>query len=138
MYKRQHAFISKAFYDYCRMAEFDKVDGALLTFASSNPAFSYVLFDNNHNAIGTIEKKVASDEAICGAYYFRNKDMFTEAVNRYLINCNYKEFFLSGVYNEMGKIGARISTFKVDEHISFGTPAEYDLAVTNKRLEAIL
>lgn len=64
--------------------------------------------------------------------------MFTEAVNRYLINCNYKEFFLSGVYNEMGKIGARISTFKVDEHISFGTPAEYDLAVTNKRLEAIL
>ena len=133
-----HAFISKAFYDYCRMAEFDKVDGALLTFASSNPAFSYVLFDNNHNAIGTIEKKVASDEAICGAYYFRNKDMFTEAVNRYLINCNYKEFFLSGVYNEMGKIGARISTFKVDEHISFGTPAEYDLAVTNKRLEAIL
>lgn len=132
-----HAFICNKFYDYARKAEFDSVDGALLTFKSDSPNFSYVIFDDNKNVVGTIEKEVASDEAICGAYYFKNKDIFKDAVEVYLKECQYKEFFVSGVYNEMAKKHEKITTFDIDEHITFGTPDEYDLAINDDRLEEL-
>ena len=130
-----HAFICKTFYEYCRKADFNAIDGALLTFTSDNPNFSYIRFDDEGNVVGTIEKVAASNEAICGAYFFRNKDIFCEGVETYLCNCDYKEFFVSGVYNELASQGRRLSTFPINEHISFGTPEEYDLAASDERLD---
>lgn len=129
-----HAFICNDFYRYCRNGFFDGIEGALLTFESDSPNFSYVKFDNDGRVIGTIEKVVASNEAICGAYYFKNKNIFDAAAESYLTKCVYKEFFMSGVYNEMVDRGERVVTFRIDEHISFGTPEEYDSAVTDERL----
>ncbi len=133
-----HAFISKEFNDYCRKAEFSDIDGALLTFTSDNPAYSYVRFDQSGHIIGTIEKQAVSREAICGAYYFRTKDIFTDAVKKYLEKCSYSEYFVSGVYNEMVDSGAVIDIFHVDEHISFGTPDEYNLALNDTRLGRLI
>ena len=130
-----HAFICKLFYEYCRKADFNSIDGALLTFTSDNPNFSYVRFDAEGNVIGTIEKVVVSNQAICGAYFFRSKDVFSQGVETYLHNCDYKEFFVSGVYNELAVQGRRLATFPINEHISFGTPEEYDLAVRDERLD---
>ena len=92
----------------------------------------------NGKVTGTIEKVVVSNEAICGAYYVRNKDIFNEATDTYLENCSYKEFFVSGIYNEMVKKGETLKTFRISEHISFGTPAEYDEAISDKRLEMLI
>lgn len=132
-----HAFISKHFYDYCKLGRFDHIDGALLTFQSDSPNYSYIQFDMQGNVIGTVEKVVASNEAICGAYYFRNKKVFGDAVISYLEKCSYKEYFMSGVYNEMTNRGEKIVTFPIDEHISFGTPDEYDMAINDKRLSKL-
>lgn len=133
-----HAFICKPFYEYCRDANFSDYDGALLTFASDNPGYSYVKFDDKGSVAGTIEKVVVSNEAICGAYYFKNKQIFSEGVGTYLHKCAYKEFFVSGVYNELAEMKKRLTTFSLNEHISFGTPEEYEQAVNDKRLEALL
>lgn len=133
-----HAFVSEAFYTYIRKAEFDSIDGAMLTFNSQCPAYSYILFDDERNIIGTIEKVAASDAAICGAYYFKSKRIFEKAVKNYLLNCQYQEFYISGVYGEMLKDHAKLCTFAVDEHISFGTPEEYKLAKNNGRLRQLL
>lgn len=130
-----HAFVSDGFASFVRTGKFDDISGALLTFKSDNPAFSYARFDDNHNVIGTIEKQVVSDEAICGAYYFKDKETFLKASKIYLKNCLYKEFFVSGVYNELIKLGGSVRTFNVDEHISFGTPDEYDIAQDDVRLK---
>ncbi len=130
-----HAFISQALAEFCKKADFSSPDGALLTFRSDNPAYSYVRFDEKGKVIGTIEKQVVSNEAICGAYYFKNKDVFKKATEIYLKECEYKEFFVSGVYNKLIGLGGEIKTFAVDEHISFGTPDEYDEAVNDKRLK---
>lgn len=132
-----HAFICKKFYSFAENAIFEQPDGALLTFNSHNPNFSYVRFGKHGEVIGTIEKSVASNEAICGAYYFRNKDIFMTAVNSYLTRCAYKEFFLSGVYNMMAEHQKTLVTFPVDEHISFGTPDEYDVAISDARLKVL-
>ena len=88
--------------------------------------------------MGTVEKVVASDEAICGAYYFRNKGIFQNAVEIYLKKCAYKEYFISGVYNELVVLGKNLGTFRVDEHISFGTPKEYAEAKKDVRLRMLL
>jgi len=133
-----HGFISSELYGFCEKAEFSDVDGALLTFESSNPAFSYVRFDANQNIVGTVEKEVVSNEAICGAYYFRNKELFSQSAETYLENCNYKEFFMSGVYNEMASTGKRLVTFHVDEHMTFGTPEEYEIALTDERIDLLV
>lgn len=124
-----HAFICQKFYDFCNTANFKSVDGGLLTFTSQSPNFSYVKFDNQGKVIGTIEKQVVSNEAICGAYYFRNKDIFQMNADTYMKHCNYKEFFVSGIYNEMASHGNQIITFPLEEHITFGTPKEYQKAL---------
>lgn len=132
-----HAFISGEFREYLNAADFTNLDGALLTFKSDNPAFSYAKLNEKGYVTETVEKKVVSNEAICGAYYFRNKDIFIDNAESYLEQCAYSEFFISGVYNEMSKNNLLIKTFAIDEHISFGTPDEYDLSVNDERLDAL-
>lgn len=133
-----HAFLSSGFFEYANAGNFASPDAALLTFESDNPAYSYVRFDENKHVIGTVEKEVVSNEAICGAYYFKTKDIFSNAVEEYLKNCAYNEFFISGVYNELVKAGKNVSTFALDTHISFGTPDEYDESVNDSRLGELI
>lgn len=102
-------------------------DGALLTFESDKPQFSYVAYENGKIS-GTVEKKVVSSHAICGAYVVRNARMFREMAEEYLKNCNYSEFFVSGIYNVMCQKGLTIQNYTVDFHVPFGTPAEYEQA----------
>lgn len=122
-----HAFICDSFYQYCLKERFD-IDGALLTFKSKDPKYSYIDLDKENNVIKTMEKKVISNNAICGAYYFKNKETFTKISDIYLKNCNYKEYFISGLYNIMVDNNMIIKHFLTDYHISFGTPEEYKIA----------
>lgn len=102
-------------------------DGALLTFESDQPQFSYIAYEQGQ-IVGTVEKKVVSSHAICGAYMVRNAQLFREMAQEYLKNCNYSEFFVSGIYNVMCKRGLHIKNYTVDFHVPFGTPAEYEQA----------
>lgn len=132
-----HAFLCRLFYKYCIEADFSALDGALLTFNSDSSKYSYVEYDEERNVIGTAEKKVISDEAICGAYYFKDKTVFEKSAETYLKRCEYQELFISGIYNEMAAQKKSIATFKVEEHIPFGTPQEYYLALSDSRLKEL-
>ena len=123
-----HAFLCNFFYEFCKINNFNEVDGGLLTFKSNDSRYSYVALDENDNVIQTMEKKVISNQAICGAYYFKNKQIFEEAVNIYLEKCAYTEYFVSGVYNVMADKGLKIKNFNTNEHVSFGTPDEFEEA----------
>lgn len=133
-----HAFICNVFNEFCNKADFEDIDGALLTFKSDNPAYSYVRFDEVNQVIGTIEKQVVSNQAICGAYYFKNKKIFFENAREYLNKCIYKEAYISGIYNEMVASKRTLITFPLDQHISFGTPDEYDFATVDERLKQLI
>lgn len=126
-----HAFISSEFNLYCNNGKFDEIDGGLLTFESQDPKYSFLEMDENGNVINTVEKKVISNYAICGAYYFKNKNLFFECANQYLNKCNYSEYFVSGVYNIMAEKKMKIANFKCDIHVPFGTPDEYYQAENN-------
>lgn len=103
-------------------------DGGLLTFKSSQPQFSYVKYDSNGNIIGTIEKKVVSDHAICGAYIFKNATLFSNIAEMYIKSCPYNECFMSGLYNIMCKKNLSVKDWLLDYHVEFGTPEEYEKA----------
>lgn len=126
-----HLFVCRRFYDFCAEERFDELDGGLLTFESSDSRFSYVECGAGGYALRTVEKQVISDQAICGAYYFRSAELFRKAAEKYLHNCSYAEFFVSGVYNVLADEGAKIMPFTVDKHVSFGTPEEYAEARTD-------
>lgn len=103
-------------------------DGGLLTFESNEPQFSYVKYDENRKIVGTIEKKVVSNSAICGAYIFKNAALFSEVVKVYTSKCPYNECFMSGLYNVMCEKKLLINDYLVDYHVEFGTPEEYERA----------
>lgn len=107
-------------------------DGALLTFESNEPQFSYIQYDENKNIVGTVEKKVVSNHAICGAYVVRNAEIFREMAEEYLENCSYSEYFVSGIYNVMCQKGMEVQNYTVDFHVPFGTPEEYENAKGSK------
>ena len=129
-----HAFNCPQFYDFVNAGQ--RADGGLITFKSSDPAYSYVRYEGER-AVGTVEKQVVSSDAICGAYYFKSRDIFEGYTARYLENCSYSEYFVSGVYNEMAKDGCEIKIFSLEENFSFGTPKEYKEAALCSRLEEL-
>ena len=132
-----HMFICRDFYDFCKAGNYEKPDAALLTFTSNEPKFSFIQMDDKGKIIGTVEKQAVSDLAICGAYYFKNPQIFLTAAEQYLHECSYEEFFVSGVYNVMTRQGLDIKSFMTDVHISFGTPEEYFAAEKDVRLKEV-
>lgn len=114
------------------------IDGALLTFMSDEPQFSYVRYDGNGKIIGTVEKKVVSKHAICGSYIFKNAQIFYEASSNYIQNCPYNEYFMSGVYNQMCKNKMELMDYLVDYHLEFGTPEEYEKAKKSRYFNELI
>ena len=112
-------------------------DGGLLTFKSDKPQFSYIKYKEG-KIEGTVEKEVASSDAICGAYIFRNKKIFENSVKEYLKKCQYSEYYVSGVYNVMCEKGLSIRNFSVDYHVPFGTPDEYKEAKLSKYFDDLM
>lgn len=133
-----HMFYCSEFNEYCETGDYSGMDGALLTFQSDDPKFSFLKVGEDGRVIGTVEKQAVSQYAICGAYYFCNKKTFEAAVRRYLHQCDYKEFFVSGLYNSMAEEKGCIRNFKVDMHLAFGTPEEYLDAKSSKEFERFI
>ena len=123
-----HMFKCKEVNDILNSGKFD-MDGGLLTFHSDSPQFSYIKYGDNGEVAGTIEKKVVSNHAICGAYMFRMASMFQNVAESYIQNCPYNECFMSGIYNIMCERGMKVRDFFLDFHVEFGTPEEYEAAV---------
>lgn len=123
-----HIFRSRRFEEFMRGKEVAETEGALLTFLSDSPKYSFLKLNEKGNVVKTVEKEVISNQAICGCYYFANRECFVTVAEEYLKNCNYKECFLSGVYNVMAARGAVIKHFMTDFHVPFGVPEEYEEA----------
>ena len=131
-----HMFRSLAFEHFIESPQ--QIDGALLTFFSDEPKYSYLKFDSEDNVIGTVEKQVISNHAICGCYYFRSKEIFIDSAQKYLQACQYSEFFMSGVYNIMADNNLTIKAFKTDFHVPFGVPEEYEQAIHTSYFQELL
>lgn len=100
------------------------VNAALMCFRSVDPAYSYLRLNDTGAIVGTIEKEVVSPFAIAGCYFFNDREQYARLYKSYEKNCEYKELFISGMFNLIAKQNLTIGKLEADCHVSFGTPEE--------------
>ena len=105
----------------------DEVNGgALVSFHSSEPKYSYAEIDADGYVIRTAEKEVISNHALCGAYFFSSGKRFKEIAHQLLDEPEFKkpEYYVSLLYNYMLVNGERVYLSPMEEYYSYGTPEE--------------
>ena len=105
----------------------DKADGgALVSFESDNPRYSYAQIDDNGRVLRTAEKEPISNHALCGAYFFGSGKDFKRIAHQLLDDgTNGKaEFYVSLLYNYLLAEGKTVRLAPMEEYYSYGTPEE--------------
>lgn len=103
----------------------EKIDGALFTFNSIHPKFSFVEIEDGEVTCVS-EKLVTSNHATCGIYYFRRGSDFVKYAVQMIMNNDRvnEEFYIAPVYNYLIKDGKIIKPYFVDTMLSLGTPED--------------
>lgn len=100
--------------------------GALVSFESEQPKYSYAEVGEDGYVIRTAEKEVISNHALCGAYFFSTGKRFKEIAHQLLNEPELKktEYYVSLLYNYMLAAGERVQFAPMEEYYSYGTPEE--------------
>ena len=103
-----------------------KYDGAILTFKSIHPKWSYVKEDKNNLVSEVAEKKVISDKATVGVYYWKHGSDYIKYAKQ-MIKENIRvnnEFYVCPVYNQAISDKKKIKAIEVEEMMGLGTPED--------------
>lgn len=100
--------------------------GALVSFESNEPRYSYASVDDDGYVIRTAEKEVISNHALCGAYFFSTGKRFKQIAHQLLDEPEFKkpEYYVSLLYNYLLADGEKVELAKMEEYYSYGTPEE--------------
>lgn len=100
--------------------------GALVSFESDQPKYSYAELGEDGLVKRTAEKEVISNHAICGAYFFSTGKGFKQVAHRLLDEPEFKkpEYYVSLLYNYMLEKGEKVYLSPMEEYYSYGTPEE--------------
>lgn len=113
----------------------DEADGgALVSFESDNPRYSYAEVDDDGRVLRTAEKEPISTHALCGAYFFGSGKDFKRIAHQLLEDGTHgkAEFYVSLLYNYLLNEGKVVRLASMEEYYSYGTPEEL-LAYSNKK-----
>lgn len=88
--------------------DFEKWDGILGSFQSTNPGMSY-LETKDQKVIRTVEKQVISTQASTGLYYFGSKEIFDRA---FFASNHLNESYVAPMYNSMIRSGLEVGFFE--------------------------
>ena len=103
-----------------------KVDGGILTFKAMHPKWSYAKTDKNGNVCEVAEKKVISNNATVGVYYWKHGEDFVKYAEQ-MIKKNVRvnnEFYVCPVYNEAIKDKKIIKIKNIESMWGLGTPED--------------
>lgn len=102
-------------------------DGAILTFSSSHPKWSFVKLDECTGLINEVaEKKPISQNASVGIYYWKNGSDFVNSAEE-MIKQNIRvnnEFYIAPTYNILINSNKKIYNYPVAEMHGLGTPED--------------
>jgi dTDP-glucose pyrophosphorylase len=102
------------------------VDGMVFCFNDDNPKWSFVKLNENSYVCEVAEKKVISNIATCGIYWYRRGSDYVsgaESMIRKNIRVN-NEFYIAPVYNELIQSKKSIIPFYVEKMHGLGTPED--------------
>lgn len=100
--------------------------GALVSFDSDNPRYSYAQIDDEGRVLRTAEKEPISTHALCGAYFFGSGMDFKRIAHQLLEDGTHgkPEFYVSLLYNYLLAEGKIVRLATMEEYYSYGTPEE--------------
>ena len=100
--------------------------GALVSFESNQPKYSYAEVGADGFVVRTAEKEVISTHALCGAYFFSTGKRFKEVAHQLLDEPDFKkpEYYVSLLYNYLLADGEKVRLAPMEEYYSYGTPEE--------------
>ena len=102
------------------------IDGGILTFKSTHPKWSYARLNEDGFVAEVAEKKVISNDATVGIYYWNKGSdyvKYAEQMIRKNIRVN-NEFYVCPVFNEAIKDGKKIRIKEVEAMWGIGTPED--------------
>ena len=106
----------------------DDADGGILTFEANDPKWSYVKLNSDGYACEVAEKKVISNEATVGIYYWKRGSDYVRLAEQMIaadIRVN-NEFYVCPVYNELFKEKSRVKIFRAEHMWGLGTPEDLE------------
>lgn len=100
--------------------------GALVSFESDEPRYSYAALDEDGFVTRTAEKEVISNHALCGAYFFSTGKRFKQIAHRLFNEAEFTkpEYYVSLLYNYLLADGEKVRLAPMEEYYSYGTPEE--------------
>lgn len=115
--------------NFISFARKSKTDGVILTFNSQHPRWSFARINKKGRVLETAEKKVISNHATAGIYYFRQGNFFVEAATAMIskdIRFN-NDFYVCPVYNEMILEDKKVVIWEVKQSQMHGLGTPEDL-----------
>lgn len=100
--------------------------GALVSFESNEPRYSYAALGEDGFVARTAEKEVISNHALCGAYFFASGRRFKQIAHLLLAEPAFTkpEYYVSLLFNYLLKDGEKVWLALMEEYYSYGTPEE--------------
>ena len=111
------------------------IDGGILTFDAVHPKWSYARVDKNDVVQEVAEKKVISNNATVGIYYWKKGSDFVNYADQ-MINKNIRvnnEFYVCPVFNEAIADKKIIKIENVKKMWGLGTPEDLNFFVQNNK-----
>lgn len=104
----------------------DAEGGALVSFYSNEPRYSYAEIGENGYVVRTAEKEIISNHALCGAYLFSSGKRFRQIAHQLLDEPVFTkpEYYVSLLFNYLLKDGEKVELAPMEEYYSYGTPEE--------------
>ncbi len=100
-------------------------DGIIPCAQAEGSAWSFVRTDDQKNATAIAEKKVISQSATVGLYFFCKTQLFLKHAKRILRqDLSKKEIYVSALYDQLISDGFRIKVVDCDLFMPFGTPEQ--------------
>lgn len=115
-------------YGYLPFVNHDGVgyDGAIYTFTSDHPKWSYAAVDDHGSVWGVAEKQPISNRATCGIYRWAKGSRFVRFAKE-MIAKNHRvnnEFYVAPVFNYAIADGAEVAEVRVHKMWGLGTPED--------------
>jgi len=123
--------------DMINTANYYYYDAMIATFYANHPKWSYAAVDDNDEVYRVAEKKVISEHATVGVYWYRRGCDFVRAAQQMIaknIRVN-NEFYVCPVFNELIAMRKRIGIYPIREMYGLGTPEDLEryLKVNNEK-----
>ncbi len=113
----------------------DSIDGGILTFKATHPKWSYAKLDEDGFVSEVAEKKVISDEATVGIYYWRHGSDYVKYAEQMIkkdIRTN-NEFYTCPVFNEAVGDGKKVRVKNIEKMWGIGTPEDLNYFLDNHK-----